>query len=104
MNETVATLLALLGGVPLGLAFFSGLWWTVQKGSIARRPALWFLASFVARMGMALTGFYLMSLGHWHRLLCCLAGFVVARAISIHFLVPAMEKRVKLRKERSLAP
>lgn len=104
MNDMTALMLALLAGISLGLMFFGGLWWTVQKGAVSRRPALLFLVSFIVRMGLALGGFYLMSFGHWSRLLSCLTGFVAARALTIHLLAPALEKRVKLKNERSHAP
>lgn len=104
MNETVPSILALIGGVLLGCVFFGGLWWTVRKGVVARQPALWFLASFVVRTGIVLAGFYAISFGHWNRLLFCLAGFVVARIVLIKFLVPALERRLILGKERSHAP
>jgi len=104
MDEMTALILALLAGISLGLVFFGGLWWTVQKGAVAGHPALLFLGSFILRTGVALGGFYLVSLGHWSRLLSCLAGFVAARFLMIHVLSPALEKWLKLRNERSHAP
>ena len=79
MNDSLT--LALAAGAGLGAIFFGGLWWTVQKGVSSRLPALWFLGSLLLRMGIALAGFYLVSGGHWKRLLACLVGFVIARFI-----------------------
>lgn len=98
MNETMVSIFAALTGILLGLLFFGGLWWTVWKGSSSKRPALWFLGSFILRMGIALAGFYLFS-DHWNRLLFCLGGFVVARGFTIRCLTTALEKRIKLRNQ-----
>ena len=70
----------LAGGV-LGTIFFGGLWWTVRRGVSSEQPALWFLASMLTRMSVALGGFYLVAGGHWARLVACLLGFVTARVV-----------------------
>ena len=74
------TVLALAAGVArrrglLGVIFFGGLWWTVQKGVASEAPAFWFLGSLLLRTSLILAGFYLVSLGHWSRLVACLLGF-----------------------------
>jgi len=79
MNEHLALVLAGLAGCGLGTLFFGGLWWTVRKGISSKRPALWFSGSLLLRTGIVLAGFYLVSGGHWMRLLACLFGFVIAR-------------------------
>jgi F1F0 ATPase subunit 2 len=71
---------AMAAGMLLGAVFFGGLWWTAARGMRSPRPALWFFASMLLRMGIALTGFYFVGGGHWQRWLSCLAGFVLARA------------------------
>ncbi len=73
--------LAALAGSALGAIFFGGLWWTVRQSRASARPALWFLASLLLRMGITLPGFFIVASGRWERLLACLAGFVVARAV-----------------------
>ncbi|MEO7728298.1 MAG: ATP synthase subunit I [Burkholderiales bacterium] len=80
MNEPSGLASALLAGALLGMMFYGGLWWTVQRGVSSERVALWFLASLLVRMGVALAGFYFVAGGHWQRLLLCLLGFVTARA------------------------
>lgn len=70
-----------VAGLLLGALFFGGLWWTVRKGLVSTRPALWFLGSLVLRMVIAVGGFYLVSGGQWQRLLACLVGFVLARLL-----------------------
>ena len=79
MSETLTLLLALVAGGALGVFFFFGLWWTVQKGVASKHPALWFLGSMLTRTGIILTGFYYVSGGRWERLVACLAGFTIAR-------------------------
>ncbi len=79
MNEPSGLASALLAGALLGMMFYGGLWWTVQRGVSSKRVALWFFASLLLRMGVVLAGFYFVAGGHWQRLLLCLLGFVMAR-------------------------
>jgi F1F0 ATPase subunit 2 len=84
MNSTVVLVLALLSGALLGVIFFGGLWWTVRRGLLSPVPALWFSASSLIRIGVALLGFYVVSHGGWQRLLACLLGFFLARIVVVH--------------------
>lgn len=79
MNELLARTLAIFLGAGLGVIFFGGLWWTIQKAVASKSPALWFMASLLLRMSIALGGFYLIGRAHWQRMLMCLLGFVIAR-------------------------
>jgi len=79
MNELLARILAIVLGAGLGVIFFGGLWWTVQKAVGSKSPAIWFMASLWLRMGIALGGFYLIGREHWQRMLLCLLGFFIAR-------------------------
>ena len=79
MNETLMLVLACAAGGGLGAVFFGGLWWTVRKGVSSKQPALWFFASLLVRMSIALAGFYFIGRGHWERLVASLLGFVLAR-------------------------
>jgi F1F0 ATPase subunit 2 len=105
MSDTPALALALLAGALLGVFFFGGLWWTVQKGLASETPALWFLGSLVLRTGVTLAAFYFVSQGHWSRLGACLLGFVVARVVIAKWLArtPA-EVQPSLEKEARHAP
>ncbi len=85
MHETMALVLASLAGLSLGIIFFGGLWWTVRKGMASSRPALWFLVSFLLRMGIVLAGFHFVGQGDWQRLVACLVGFVIARSLVTRF-------------------
>ena len=103
MNETLSLALALVTGGLIGAIYFGGLWWTVQKGSLSKQPALWFLVSLLLRTSIALTGFYFIASGHWQRLLMCLFGFIMARLI-VTWLTRAAEKPTYLKQEASHAP
>lgn len=81
MNNILIYLLAGGAGAALGAFFFGGLWWTVQKITTSKRPALWTLGSFVVRMVVTVGGFFLVADGQWQRIVACLVGFLVARAV-----------------------
>jgi F1F0 ATPase subunit 2 len=93
MNEvlTLALALALVAGLLLGAIFFGGLWWTVRKGVSSKRPALLFLGSLLLRTGIVIAGFYVVSDGHWQRLLGCLLGFAIARFVVTRLAGPPLE-------------
>ena len=105
MNDAPALTVALLVGAFLGVVFFGGLWWTVQKGVTSERPEFWFLGSLLLRTSMILAGFYFVSQGHWSRLVACLLGFLIARVVVMKWLTrtPA-EGQTFLEKETNDAP
>ena len=92
MSDIPALALAFVAGSMLGVLFFGGLWWTVQKGVTSDLPAFWFLGSLLLRTGAILAGFYLVSQGHWSRLVACLLGFVIARVIVVKRLTRAADR------------
>lgn len=85
MIEWLPMLAAVLGGVMIGLLFFGGLWWTVQRGVTARRPALLFLGSLLLRMSIAVGGFYWIGDRDFKRFIACTAGFVIGRVMIARF-------------------
>jgi F1F0 ATPase subunit 2 len=99
MNELLTLVLALVAGIPLGIFFFGGLWWTVKKGIASQRPALWFFGSLLIRIGVTMAGFYVVALGHWERVIMCLSGFLIARAIITRFIRTSSANQVHLAKE-----
>lgn len=103
MNETLSLISALSAGFLLGLIFFGGLWWTIQKGLSSGKPALWFLSSLLLRTSTVLVGFYFASGNHWERLLICLLGFIVARHIVTRLTRQPEEEPNQLTKETSHA-
>lgn len=103
MNEILSLVPALVTGMLLGAMFFGGLWWTVQKGVSSARPALWFFGSLLLRTSMTLVGFYVVSEGHWDRLLVCLLGFTIARLIATR-LTRIAERPTRVTEEAGHAP
>ena len=104
MDEPAILVLAGGAGVLLGAVFFGGLWWTVGKGVSSRQPALWFFGSLLLRTSIALAGFYVVSGGHWERLLACLLGFVIARFIVTRLTRPPVEHHNSQAREAGHAP
>jgi F1F0 ATPase subunit 2 len=105
MSDGLALALAFLAGALLGVFFFGGLWWTVQKGVASETPALWFVGSLLLRTGLVLVGFYLAAQGHWSRLAACLLGFVIARIMVVKRLTRApAEEPAPLEEETHIAP
>jgi F1F0 ATPase subunit 2 len=104
MNESVMLMLAGSAGVLLGAVFFGGLWWTVRKGVTSRHPALWFLGSMLVRTAIVSGGFYVVSGGHWQRLVACLLGFVIARLLVTRLARPRPEPHHPTAKEARHAP
>lgn len=83
MSNLLPLILALAAGIGLGVFYFGGLWLTVRRLPTAQHPALLSLLSFFARLGIVLSGFYLVMDGHWQRLLACLFGFLGVRFILV---------------------
>lgn len=81
MNDLVPLLIALPGGMLLGVLFYGGLWFTVRHGLSSAYAGLWFTASFLLRMAAVLSGFYFIAAGRWEKLFFCLAGFMLARVL-----------------------
>jgi F1F0 ATPase subunit 2 len=96
MSESLRVVIAIVMGVLLGIFFYGGLWWTIQKGVSSKQPALLFTGSLAVRTLIALAGFYFVSCGDWHRLLGCLAGFVTARILVTWFTRIHIEKRIPI--------
>ena len=97
MNEIVWLLPSLVAGILLGVIFFAGLWWTVQKGLVSAHPALWFLGSLLIRTTLTVAGFYLVAAGSWQKLVACLLGFLLIRLIltrvkQLPILTPALSE------------
>ena len=104
MNEFLILAVALAAGLLLGAFFFGGLWWTVRKGVLSKHPALWFLGSLLARMGLVLVGFYLVGRGSWQRLVIFLLGFLIARFYVMRLTRTPVEHSTHTVKEPPHAP
>ena len=88
MNNVLPYFFALLAGSGLGLAYFAGLWWTVQRLGHARTPAGLIVLSSLMRMILLLGGFLAVAGGDLMRWALCLAGWLIVRQFSIHRLGP----------------
>lgn len=86
------------GGL-LGVIFFGGLWWTVQRGMVSSRPAVWFVGSVLVRMSIVLFGFYLVGANEFSRLVACLIGFILARIALMRFTRIPAENNKEVRDE-----
>ncbi|MDD2880486.1 MAG: ATP synthase subunit I [Rhodoferax sp.] len=104
MNNTLALLLAWMAGGALGAIFFGGLWWTVKKSLASAKPALWVFGSLLLRMGVTMTGFYLVSAGDWQRMFSCLVGFLLARQLVTRLTRLPEENQIRRSPEASHAP
>lgn len=104
MNDVSSLVVASVAGLLLGTVFYGGLWLTVRRGVSSGQPALWFFGSLLLRLGIALGGFYVVSGGHWHRLLVCLMGFVMARLVVTWLIRPSGEKHTRPARAASHAP
>ena len=85
-TDPMALVASLLAGLALGAFFFGGLWWTVRAIVGAAHSALLQLASLVLRTAGTLFGFHVAGSGDAGRLVACLAGFVIARAIAARWV------------------
>jgi F1F0 ATPase subunit 2 len=97
MNSTefIAISLSLLAGVLIGTLFFAGLWWTVRYGLRSNHPALLFMISLIARLGLAFGAFYLVSDGALDRLAAALLGFLMSRHFIQWWVRPRTEPKIR---------
>ncbi len=86
MSDLLGTSFAVFVGALLGVFFFGGLWWTIQKGMASNWAALWFVGSLLLRTTAVMAGFYLVSQHHWSRFVACVVGFLLARFVVVKWL------------------
>jgi len=113
MSETLNQVFAwvwlssLAAGVLLGAIFFGGLWWTVRNGASSHRLGLWFIGSMLLRVGIVMTGFYLL-LGlpgeGWKILLTGLLGFFIARLAAMRLVAAKKSDLNPLERKAGHAP
>jgi len=78
-----------VAGLALGAFYFIALWYTVRQLPSAKKPARLMIGSFVIRMAVILSGFYLiMGTTHWERLAAAMLGFIIVRKILTYRLGP----------------
>ncbi|MBI1173386.1 ATP synthase subunit I [bacterium] len=81
MPDLLTLTLVMGAGAVLGMGFYGGLWWTVRRGFVSPRPALWFAGSLILRMSLTLYGLYLIGGTAWPRWLAAVVGFALARLV-----------------------
>ncbi len=84
MIDFLRTIFPLFAGIFLGIIFFGGLWWTLQKSLASPYVAIWIVTSMLLRTGIVLMGFYYIGHGSWERMLCTLLGFFIVRLVVVH--------------------
>jgi F1F0 ATPase subunit 2 len=70
-------------GAGIGLFHFGGLWWTIRRLSHGRNLEYEFILSFFLRNGISISLFYLVSQGHWEKILAALTGFLAVRYVLV---------------------
>ncbi len=86
MADALNLILALLGGGVLGVAYFGGLWLTLQRLPTAPHPKTLLLGSFVGRTALVLGIFYILARVvevSWEGLALSLIGFLAVRFLLV---------------------
>jgi F1F0 ATPase subunit 2 len=86
MAETSYLILTFIAGMALGTFFSLNLWYSVRKMADEQTPWYILFGNFLFRMGVTVTGFYLVMAGQWERVLAALLGFVFMREILVRRL------------------
>lgn len=68
-------------GMGLGIVFFGGLYWTVQKLADAKHPSLLMSASLLVRMAVLLGVLFYVSKGGYKGILLTMAGMLLVRVV-----------------------
>lgn len=82
-----------IAGFILGVFYFGGLWFTVQRLPHLDNPALWAFVSFGFRLIVVLIGFYMIMGRSWENGVAALVGFILVRVLSI--------KKLSIRKKNT---
>ena len=80
--------MALVAGAAVAVFYFGGLWLTVRRITVSRRPALLTLGSFIVRGAIAVTAMVWIARVHWQLVLAAMAGFVLVRMAATRKLGP----------------
>jgi F1F0 ATPase subunit 2 len=73
--------ISLAVGLGLSAVFYGGLWITIRRLLVTRRPVAVTLGSLVFRTALTLAGLVLVARGQWQNALACVAGFVIGRIV-----------------------
>ncbi len=80
MRDVALLTAPLAAGLGLGILFFGGLWWTVNRGLTAALPAVWFGLSTLLRVVVIICGLYYFARLGLLSLMACLCGLLIARS------------------------
>jgi len=98
MYEALILAAAFAAGALLGLAFFWGLWVTVDRLRTSARPALRVVVSLVLRFGVALAVFYALArFGSWQHVIAAAVGFAVVPRLFIAYRIAPGRRRTESR-------
>ena len=103
MINLIGYLGVFMGGMLLGLIFFGGLWFTVQKALGSKLPALWFGLSMFVRIGITLGGFYLLTRGNLLHFALCLPGFMLMKILFVQFTKQSARPAQHIKQEKNHA-
>lgn len=84
-------LLVVVAGLALGVFFYGGLWWTLQRLAHSRHPASLALLSFVLRLSLSCVGLALLMQDQLWRLFAAFAGFLCVRVFMVRQFQSAPE-------------
>jgi F1F0 ATPase subunit 2 len=84
-NGSIILSLGMISGIVLGIIFFGGHQWTVQKAIYAKASASWFLSSWLIRSSIVFISFYTIAREGWGIFCLCLLGFFLARLLVAKF-------------------
>lgn len=89
-------IIAFFGGIILGIFFFGGLYWSIQKLEKVRYPALFMTTSVMLRMIIFLIVFYFIFNGSYKNLLVAFIGFIGVR----FFMIFNLKKNISYSKKQ----
>ncbi|SFC24756.1 F1/F0 ATPase, subunit 2 [Alkalibacterium subtropicum] len=79
-------------GIILGITFFGGLYWTVEKLTEVKRPALLMTVSLILRMTVLLSVLFYVSKSGYMGIIYTLLGMLFVRLIMIFKVEKTIEK------------
>lgn len=96
----IEILLALFAGIAVGLLYFGGLWWTVNRLQEANRPLAFYLASFAMRLSMIVVLVLLVLQVNTVHLFVGILGFFLARLFLVYRSAHPKVRRFQTRADR----
>jgi len=82
-------------GVILGIIFFGGLYWTIQKLTEVKRPGLLMICSLIFRMAVLLSVLFYVSKSGYMGILYAMLGMFLVRVIMTFKIEETTEKQKK---------